>query len=267
MSKSNLDKWVIVNGEWFEKDFSDFIMSEEGQTIREYLTDKKYKVSDTGETYRVINSWSESGLLLDELGRENGWRKFSLSDLLWLQILKELRGLGLGLDKLKELKGSIFKTYNGLLFDFFIAQTISKRDILLIIHPSGFGALVRESEYHFFQNINPSPATHIIISLNKLYSDLINKPELKYKNEISPLVLDTREVEILSKINEEDNLKEIKVNIKNKKIDRIHYKTHKDSSKNIKQIVKEFEKAGGNGDLILKKQDGRYVAVEQTDKT
>jgi hypothetical protein len=211
MAKLDEKKWFAINGEWFEKEFSDFVMSENGTKIRTYLGTKKYKVSDTTETYRVINSWSDSGLLLDEEDRKNGWRKFSLTDMLWLQILKELRNLGLGLDKLNELKGSIFKQHGNLLFEFFIAQTISKKDIVLIVTPSGSGSFIRETEYYNFQIINPTPTTFIVVSLNKIYSDLANKPELKEKNAKPPVLLDDREEELLSRIASDSELSEIAV--------------------------------------------------------
>ena len=262
------NKWFAVNGEWFDIQFSDFAMSKEGEKIRSYLNSKKYKVSDTDETYRVINSWSDSGLLLDEGERTNGWRKFSLLDLHWLQIIKELRTLGLGLDKINTLKSYLFKNDSLLNFGFFIAQTIGKQDIILIMTPTGEGCFLREQEYYNFQRANPLPNTFIVISLNKIYADLVKKPELRNKNEkLKMIPVDDREINILSKIAFEPELKEVNIKSKNRKIDKVYYKKHKDNVGNVDELVRNFRKAGGNGDLVIKKQDGKLVAVEQIDKT
>lgn len=270
MAKSDKDKWFAINGEWFEKQFSEFIISEMGLTVRQYLGNKKYKVSDTNETYRVINSWSDSGLLLNENGRDNSWRKFSLTDMIWLQILKELRELGLGLDKLRNLKESLFKKESTLLFEFFIAQTISKKDIVLIITKNGDGSFIRESEYHNFQIITPTPTTFIVVSMNKVYADVTNKPELKKKNEDVPVSINSREREIINKIALENDLKEVVIKPKNGKINRVEFKT---AIQNPEEAISEIRKAlkdnskGKRKTLSVIQEEGKVVLIERVDKT
>jgi DNA-binding transcriptional MerR regulator len=267
MTRPDKDKWFAINGEWFEKQFSEFVMSETGLTIRTYLGNKKYKVSDTNETYRVINSWSDSGLLLGEDDRKNGWRKFSLTDMVWLQILKELRELGLGLDKLRDLKGSLFKEDRTLLFEFFIAQTIGKKDIVLIVTKNGDGSFIRETEYHNFQIITPTPTTFIVVSLNKIVAEVTGKPELKEKNESTPILINDREREIINKIAFENDLKEIVIKPKDGKINRVEFKTEKI---NPEQVIAEITKAlkdGKRKELIIKQEDGKVVIMGRVDKT
>lgn len=268
MATNEENKWFGINGEWFDTQFSDFVMSKDYEKIRSYLNNKKYKVSDTDETYRVINSWSDSGLLLDEEKRNNGWRKFSLLDLLWLQIIKELRTLGLGLDKIKNLKDYLFTNGSSIYFEFFIAQTISKQDIILIVTPIGEGCFLKELEYYNFQMITPLPNTFIVISLNKIYADLVKKPELRNKNrKLKMIPLDDREIDILSKIAFETELKEVTIKPKNRKIDRVNFKTEK---QNPDQAIVEISKAlkdGTRKELLIKQKDGRVVVIERVDQT
>lgn len=270
MAKVSRNKWFAINGEWFEDQFSEFVVSETGLVIRQHLGNKKYKVSDTNETYRVINSWSDSGLLLGENDRTNGWRKFSLTDMIWLQILKELRELGLSLDKLRELKSSIFKDNSNLLFQFFIAQAISKKDIVLIVTKNGDGSFIRETEYHNFQIITQVPTTFIVMSLNKIYADVTNKPKLKEKNEDAPLLINSRERELINRITFDNELKEVVIKPKNNKINRVEFKT---AIQNPEEAITEIRKAlkddtkGKRKTLSVIQEDGKVVLIERVDKT
>ena len=58
-------------------------------TIDSY-TEKNFKASDTGQSYRTLNSWDNAGLLLNLPKDDNKWRKFSIVEILWIFIIKEL---------------------------------------------------------------------------------------------------------------------------------------------------------------------------------
>ncbi|MFD0749307.1 MerR family transcriptional regulator [Mucilaginibacter calamicampi] len=61
-------------------------------------------VNDLGISYRTINSWETSGLMLRERSNSRNWHKFSFVDFVWLNIVYELRQLGFPLSKIKMLK-------------------------------------------------------------------------------------------------------------------------------------------------------------------
>lgn len=73
-----------------------------------YMNNKCYRVSDSPLTYRQINSISND--LLDNKQRKNRtWRKFSFKDLIFLELIRELRIYGFKNKQLKDLKDSFYR--------------------------------------------------------------------------------------------------------------------------------------------------------------
>jgi MerR-like DNA binding protein len=86
-------------------------------TLIDKLTEKRLKASDLkgmiGLTYRQLNDWDERGMLkstTDGMRKEKGagWRKFSIAELVPIAILKALRGQGIPLSKLHNVRAALF---------------------------------------------------------------------------------------------------------------------------------------------------------------
>ena len=77
--------------------------------LSDFLNSKMFRVSDTPLSYRQINSLSKSGLITNERASEKEWREFSPKDLIFFEMLKELRVYGLRDKQLVDLKNSFFK--------------------------------------------------------------------------------------------------------------------------------------------------------------
>lgn len=270
MKDDNRENPIILHGEWFWKNYQIFANSDTHKEAREILENRIFKVADTDESYRVINSWSEAGLLLEEKNRETGWRKFNWVDLCWLQILKELRKLGFGLDKLKVLKNSLFgEGDNGdediTLFEFFLSLAMNKKDIVIVVGSGGQGVIGLESEYQKSQILKPSPTTVVVIGLNKIYADLVNRPDLRKKNQ--PLFLmNKKEQEVYGAVAFDDEIKEIKIRPKDGKIERIDYKRVKQNPEEVLDYVRKSLKEDGRKEITLKQENGNVVFVERIDK-
>ncbi|MFA6614030.1 MAG: MerR family transcriptional regulator [Endomicrobiia bacterium] len=74
-----------------------------------FLIFPKYRVADTILSYRQINILGTSGLLNEEKENSRGWRKFTFKDLVYLDILSELRKYGLENKQLKGVKDFFYK--------------------------------------------------------------------------------------------------------------------------------------------------------------
>lgn len=71
--------------------------------------EKRFTIKDTDLTYRTLNHWVSEGLIDDERNNEGqGWRKFSIYDRLWVQIILELRKYGISFEKIKSVKECLF---------------------------------------------------------------------------------------------------------------------------------------------------------------
>lgn len=70
------------------------------------LTEKIFSPKNLGISYRELNHWASTGLLLEssEFGK---MRRFSVIELVWIEMLKELRNFSLSLPTIKKLKENL----------------------------------------------------------------------------------------------------------------------------------------------------------------
>ena len=83
---------MIVNDKWFDPHFiTEFL--QKGGEFRENLNKKRYKLADEKLSSRVLNHWHKIGVIDDDRPEGKGWRKFSISEMMWISIVKTLRSL------------------------------------------------------------------------------------------------------------------------------------------------------------------------------
>ena len=119
--------------------------------IKEKLKLQNHKVDDKRLSSRVLNHWYKSGIIDDNRPNGKGWKKFSISELVWVQIIFKLRKFGLDLNRIKLVKNHIDvynkldESSNCLLLDFYIVVAIhSSIPIKLIVFESGQADIVRQ---------------------------------------------------------------------------------------------------------------------------
>lgn len=263
---------LIAQGDDFLMLFEEFLSEEKYRQVREHLTERIYTTSDTKESYRAINSWSEAGLLLEPKNRENGWRKFNMVELWWLRIIKELRAVGFGLDKIAVLRECIFnspfsqKRDDTSLFEFYLLNTLSKKDVFLVVTSNGEGMFAFEHEYQRTQILLPLPVAHLLISLNKIHAEMTGKSE-HGKSEKTPSVsLDNKELELISKIRSKD-ISQATLKIKENKIQRISYETLVTNPENTIEHIRQLLKESGHREITIYQEGKRGYQIKRVDKT
>lgn len=90
--------------------YADLALKPDYKKLRASLHQPLYTVKDSDISYRLLNHWSSEGLLEDhrEAG-SNDWRKLSLKDIFWIEVVKKLREFGLPLDNIKRTYYSLVK--------------------------------------------------------------------------------------------------------------------------------------------------------------
>ena len=76
--------------------FSKWQLEEKYMVFRNRLRERKYTTKDVGISYRVMSHW-ESNKLIPEGVVQEGWRDFSLVEMVWLKIIVHLRKFGFSL--------------------------------------------------------------------------------------------------------------------------------------------------------------------------
>lgn len=169
-------RWAI-----FSKDYDD--TRKNIQTLRhpKFIL-KKSKLFIESLTYRKINDWEEKGLISGSRdNKEAGWRKFSINDIVKLYVITDLRNLGLGIDKIKNIiehiSKEVFDAYdirNGkgkelivttikkefLKLEYFIFACLRGEKMLLLVDESGKVFFLTEADaidFHFKFDAASSP--------------------------------------------------------------------------------------------------------------
>jgi DNA-binding transcriptional MerR regulator len=78
------------------------------EIMKEYLLDE-FGIRDLNVSSRVLQHWSEYGILPNKRRDTDENHKFNFAELIWLKIVIELRELGLSLSKIKTAKSWLLK--------------------------------------------------------------------------------------------------------------------------------------------------------------
>lgn len=259
----------LFKGDNFSISFVHFTGSETMQRLVETLNEKKYRISDTDETYRIINHWAELALIEDNKNsRGQGWRHFSLVDLVWLQIVRELRRFGFPLEKIRIVREFMFPRIpkTGLYvpeFEFYLCSALSENQVYAAVFDNGSAELALQSELNISQQIfEEQLSSCLLISLSQVIQHVpvpaLQKLRTKHSLGIS---LNEQELELLWTI-QQGTFENIKVRMKNGKIKLIEA----EESIDIKERIIDILKKGNYQDISVRQEGGKVVSVKRTVK-
>ncbi len=205
----------------------------------EIINDKKYRVADTGLSYRKINYLYDVDIFDDSRDDTKEWRKFSLKELIFLRVIGELRGYGLQKKHIESVKKSFFNEKYGIA-DFYIADlailtVLAKERIILAINNNFTAYYVDNIHY---KAMFAKETSHICINLNELIGELLKK-KMDYKTFL--FNISDKEHQLMDIIQNED-------------YDKIEIKTSKGEIKTIKAEGKKNFNIKELGELLEKNQ-------------
>lgn len=172
------------------KDLSDEVeyvlqlLSEQPERLDELRT-KQYDINNISQSHRVINSWESIGILDDTRKNNKGWRKFSLSDIVWITIITKLREFGLSIEKIKKTKESLLSpvtvtdrnTKTGLTaLDWLCLRILLLTDrgnTYLLVEEDGTATVMMPRNFNINHTLGNIPDSYIYINVNKLLGTVI----------------------------------------------------------------------------------------------
>ncbi|MCX2718754.1 MerR family transcriptional regulator [Lentiprolixibacter aurantiacus] len=207
---------ILTDSGWFDHHFL-FNFIPKGGKIREFLNEKRYKLSDEKVTSRVLNHWNEIGILEDDRPEGKGWRRFSISEMVWITIIKKLRRFGLDMNAIKKVN-EYLKSYNSekvlskyLILDFYLAYgRMFKEPIKLIVFADGESLLCRQEALNQFHEDGNLKDDYICIDVISLFSKGTGFPN---QTEYTSTKIEKELKESLKL----SDLKELKVTVRGKK--------------------------------------------------
>jgi len=168
---------IVKSKELYSKIF-EYTTAEKYQEIRENFIDRKFTVGETDTSYRLINHWSEEGLLPQGIKANSGWRKFTFSEIVWIKAIHHLRNYGLPLEKIETVMRCIMKweptaeTYPVFESYILIAWETGK-EVYLVVWPSGVADLVTSNELENYKASGERARSDILlISIKGILEEL-----------------------------------------------------------------------------------------------
>ncbi|MFA5297941.1 MAG: MerR family transcriptional regulator [Lutibacter sp.] len=79
------------------------------ENLKQKLLVPIFKKNDFTISYRTLNHYDVTGILISERTNPNQWRKFSSFEFIWVELVMELREIGMPLSKILILKNKLFE--------------------------------------------------------------------------------------------------------------------------------------------------------------
>jgi DNA-binding transcriptional MerR regulator len=174
-------KNIFPPSDWFDLNFHGGFLTSQSP-ITNFLSEQTHKIGEEKLSSRVLNHWYEVGILKDDRPNGKGWKKFSISELIWIRVVIKLRGFGLDLARIKKVKEEI-DIYNSSksishcpLLDFHIFLAISSSiPVKLVVFESGEANVVRQIDIDIANQLGMLKEDFISIDLNKLVHTFFKK--------------------------------------------------------------------------------------------
>lgn len=123
-----------------------------------------YRAKDTGVTPKNMNSWVKAGIVDENRKKKTEWRRFSHSQLMWINIIKELKSFGMH-DK------TILRTKKSLDVIDLKETYLNDKKSFLLITPRGIVIIAAGKRNHQLikDTAEYSLKSYIRINLSKVY--------------------------------------------------------------------------------------------------
>lgn len=242
-----------------------YLDSEITKPFRKFLSEKRYSSKELGESYRVINHWTDLGLLPDDRNESSQWRKFSIIDLVWVLIVQELREYGFPLEKIKEARSTLFEVamssdWPEHELEFHVFLTMIKRNVMLLVFKNGFAILMSDQDKPLQEVLTQGEETgsFLIISLNRIMEKVF--PDKDFRPHFSQLAeLSQEEFELINFIRFND-FKRVTVKFTNGKIQLFEGTKQESLQSNLEDIMRQdkYQK------IQVVKADDKVITIERT---
>jgi len=249
-----------------KKYYEDFFAK--GRAFNKSLNNECYSVNSSGQTYRTIDVWSKAGLfddlkLIDKHTTDKQeWKKFSMLDLIWIEIISQLRKFGLSLVTIKALKSSL-RCYAGNLknlkwaYESKVREVFQGAQIVIIVQSNGEAEIHDYLEWEYIKRkykIN----NFIIVNFTEIVKSLNKNVKIVTKHSLV-VSEPSKEFEILQLI-KNGNYESVEIVPKNGVIERYRLNQKVDVNKRIIDILKEADYQN----ITINRTNGVIVSIKQS---
>lgn len=240
--------------------FHNFFRYEEARPISAMINDRSKSIKVNVATYRQLNSWDQYGLI--DIGRDGSeWRKYSILDAVWVNIIYELRLLGFTIEQIKLVKASLEKGSSKVksqmpLLEFNIFRAMMEKEHIILFAFSDGSAIPIPYDQYKLNIIYGEMKNHIHIDVNAILQRIFsNNIDLKpiHWVEFNPTEEEARLINFIRTRNYE----RIEVKFQSGKMKIVEGIERVDVDKKIIDILKEQKFQS----IEVLQKDGKVVSI------
>ncbi|MEI8229740.1 MAG: hypothetical protein WCG83_01220 [Candidatus Peregrinibacteria bacterium] len=252
-----------VGGDSFDIALGEYLSKPEGKLVSSFLNEKKHTIKDTFQSYRLINHWSTLGLLDDERSEESRqWRKLSMLDIVWVNVLVEMRKFGFPLEKLHIAKNSLCQSKNKdhpyFLLEFAVVNVLLRNSQQVVIVLADGKAGVLEEQMVQLNREWFGLKSFLSININTIVSRIFNGKD--FFPMLTHLVsLTNEEIEVILEMRQ-GHYSCISIKMRDGHIELIESTETMEGQKRFIDLLKD----GDYQDIEVKKRDGKIVSIKRT---
>ncbi len=180
-----MQKNTFPANDWFDLNFLGGFLNSDLNIIKEF-NEQKFTINEENISSRVLNHWYEKGIINDDRENKKSWKKFSVSELVWIRIVLKLRNFGLDLKRINQVKEQIHFYSNDEsisqcpLLDFYMLVAVSSTiPIKFIVFESGQAEIVRQIDIDIANQLQLITEDYISIDLNKILDKMFTKKTIR----------------------------------------------------------------------------------------
>jgi DNA-binding transcriptional MerR regulator len=252
---------LVHRGDAFDVSVAGVRDSPDLDRILSGLRRKRFTLGRSETSSRVVNHWEAEGVVQDPREEGKGWRRYSILDLTWLSIVRELRSFGLSTETLRAAQrdlNSPLLTARMLAtpmrpLEFYVIRAMRREPVYFFCFAGGDVELATEREYALTGLIDPI-ADHVRIALNPLIQRFLPKLNLKADHEPG-VVLTDKETSVLLALRDRRN-SQVTVRMKGGVPDHLESRSEVEGRRII-----DLLDDGPFLDLTVKQRDGKVVSM------
>ncbi len=238
------------------------------------LASKTKNLKCTKQSARVLSSWADCGIIANnKSANDKGWRTFTMLDILWIDIVSELRLYGLSVSKLQRSYSSMHIAPNGNTdfpqFEATVTLAMLNRPVYILVFSDGYCQPISRtclSNYYFIFNTHSQPS-FILLDLRNIvsqYFDINSYPQTE--SEMYSVKMKASEMELLANLRD-PKIKDINIVKKNGEIAQIKTTEKPKDLRELQKLAKTIANFS-HGSFEGKLNDGvlTYLEVTKTKK-
>ena len=247
-----------------------FLHDEESKKFKQHVSQEGLRLNSEDISYRIINHWEKEGLLEDNRDNGKGWRKYSISDILWIQVINELRKFGLTIEDIRKVKAYLesakdlnHKISKRPLFDYYLLHSMAKDDpTYLLVFSDGDSLLFTKHELEVAKALNTIEGSHITVDLFHLIKKAFKKRLGGFGPYVSPLPLSEEQKLVLEHLKDE-SLKSITIQLDKGTVVMLEGEFDEDTNVRLSELLK----AAPFQEIQIKQHKGKITSVKRKVKS